>query len=462
MTVSPLSRRSFVASVLLSPCALAAAKPGRRKRPNILLLIADDWSWPHASILGDPVVKTPVFDRVARDGALFENAFVSSPSCTPSRGAVLAGEYPWRLRHAMNLGGSLPSGKRTYPDLFAAAGYHVGHSGKGFWPTKNLGRTTKPAGKRYRGFQEFAKARPAGKPFCFWFGGPDPHRPYTLGSGVKSGMAVDAIRTPSGMPDNKTVRSDICDYYWEVQRFDRQCGDILAHLERTGELDDTLVIMTSDNGMPFPRQKATLYDGGVRVPLAIRWSGACRAGRTIRDFVSLCDLAPTLLEAAGLEPGKEMTGKSLVDILTSEKSGQIEADRTSVVLGMERHCTPYPCRAIRTDAFLYIRNYGPETWDPGKADFPFNYNIDPSPTKTYMMEHREAPGVKSLYALAFGKRPGEELYDLKKDPGLIANVAGTAAYAEAKAALAKQLGERLRASQDPRVLGKPEQFDRWD
>jgi len=466
--VLPLTRRRLLATTLLAPAVLAGCRSigaertaGAAVRPNLLLLLADDWSWPHAGILGDPVVKTPVFDRMAREGVLFRNAFVSAPSCTPSRGSILTGEYHWRLGHAVNLGGSLPPQKVTYPEMLQSAGYHVGRAGKGFWPTKNLGRATPPAGKRYRNFHDFMQARPAGQPFCFWFGGKDPHRPYPLHAGVESGLAPNRVRVPPPLPDVPVVRSDLCDYYWAVQRFDRECGDILAYLERTGELDRTLIVMTSDNGMPFPRHKATLYDGGVRVPLAIRWGDRLRGGRIVTDFVSLCDIAPTFLEAAGLRPAAEMTGRSLTPILASNKTGRVDAGRAFVLVGMERHCTAYPCRAIRTDAFLYIRNYHPETWDPGPVDFEFNYNSDPSPTKTYMMEHRSDPAVKDLYYAAFGKRPEEELYDLKKDPHQLTNVADDPHYADIKAALARQLEEQLRATRDPRILGDTSPFNTW-
>jgi len=458
-----LKHVGLASGVLACRWASGAGGPAAtRRRPNVLLLLADDWSWPHASILGDPVVKTPVFDRLARRGVLFERAFVSAPSCTPSRGSILTGEYHWRLGHAANLGGSLLSGKVTYPERLASAGYHVGHSGKGFWPTENLGRDTKPAGTRYAGFQEFMAARPAGRPFCFWFGGLDPHRPYDEGCGVRSGLDPTKVRVPETLPDHDVVRRDLCDYYWEVQRFDRKCGAILDHLRRIGELDNTLVLMAGDNGMPFPRHKATLYDGGVRVPLAVSWGDRAVGGRRVTDFVSLCDLAPTILEAAGLARGEAMTGRSLMPILESSASGPVDPERTSVVVGMERHCTPYPRRAIRTAGFLYVRNYEPATWDPGPEDFAFNYNIDPSPTKAYMMAHRNAPGMSEHDEQAFGKPPPEELFDLQRDPGQVTNVADDPRYADVKRRLANQLRQRLRATGDPRVLGHPEAFDEWE
>ncbi len=212
----------------MAPKLVSAGEPDR-KRPNILFCLADDWSWPHASIAGDKVVKTPTFDRVARQGVLFENAFVSSPSCTPSRGAILTGQWHWRLEEGGNLYGTLPAKFDVYPDLLEEAGYHVGYTRKGWAPGKDGpgGRSRNPAGPRYKDFSEFRKSQPEGKPFCFWFGSVDPHRAYKWQSGVKSGMKLEDVEVPECMPDSETVRTDICDYYWEVQRFDTEVGELL-------------------------------------------------------------------------------------------------------------------------------------------------------------------------------------------------------------------------------------------
>jgi len=421
----PVSRRAFlrsigcgaitsVSTVWMRDVQGASRKRIREKLPNILLLLADDWSYPHAGALGDKVVKTPTFDRIAKEGVLFENAFVAAPSCTPSRGAILTGQYHWRLGSAMNLWGSLPKDCRVYPNLLEGIDYHIGCTRKAFAPTKNVGWQHNPAGPRFRNFKEFMKSRPKNKPFCFWFGSGDPHRAYEWESGVNSGMKIADVRVPECMPDTEQVRTDICDYYWEVQRFDRDAGEILKLIEDKGELDNTLVVITGDNGMPFPGCKATLYDGGTRVPLAIRWPKRIQGGRVIEDFVSLTDVAPTFLEASGLDIPHEMTGRSLMNILLSGKSGQVDQERASVVTGMETHCTSYPCRAIRTKGYLYIRNFDPSNWDPGTNEY--HYNIDPSPSKTYMMENKGRASVAPLYKRAFGKRPEEELYDLSKDP----------------------------------------------
>ena len=490
-----MNRRDFVknigcaglgllGSAGLGSCALAGEGRRSKKRPNILFCLADDWSWPHASIAGDKVVETPTFDRVARDGVLFENAFVSSPSCTPSRGAILTGQWHWRLEEGGNLWSTLPAKFDVYPDMLEKAGYHVGYTRKGWAPGRDGpgGRTRNPAGPRYKDFSEFRKAQPEGKPFCFWFGSSDPHRGYKWQSGVKSGMKLADVEVPACMPDSETVRTDICDYYWEVQRFDSEVGELLEILEADGKLENTLVVISGDNGLPFPRCKSNLYDTGTNVPLAVRWPAAVKGGRVVEDFISLTDLAPTFLEAAGLKPTAQMTARSFLDILTSGTSGRVDRKRNYVLTGKERHVVGqksgtggYPMRAIRTHDYLYIRNFKPDRWPAGapkgyaqpvEIDVTrplgthFGYaDTDASPTKSYMLKNRDDPKVKKLFELGFGKRTAEELYELAKDPGQLKNVADKPEYARTKKRLADFLMARLRATKDPRVLGKGDAFD---
>jgi len=485
MSAATYSRRQFVKGAGLTAASIAwtgwassslFAAERRKDQPNILFCLADDWSWPYASIAGDKVVKTPTFDRVARQGVLFTNAFVTAPSCTPSRGAILTGQWHWRLEEGGNLWGTLPAKFSVYPDLLEQAGYHVGYTRKGWGPGQFEpgGRTRNPAGPLYKTFEQFLKDRPKGKPFCFWFGSNDPHRPYKWRSGVDSGMNPQDVRVPAFLPDCETVRIDICDYYWEIQRFDSEVGQLLKILEENGELDNTLVVMSGDNGMPFPRGKSNLYDSGTNVPLAVRWPERVKGGRTVEDFISLSDLAPTFLEAAGLKPTTDMTARSFLDILTSDKSGRIDPQRDKVVTGKERHAwvrkdgLGYPMRAIRTYDFLYIRNFKPDRWPAGDPDTtgfrdpPGQYgDTDGSPSKDYMIENRDDPKVKTLFELAFQKRPAEELYDLRKDPAQLQNVAGRAEYAQAKEKLAGALMAELKATKDPRILGTGDVFDSY-
>jgi arylsulfatase A-like enzyme len=437
------------------------------QRPNILFALADDWSWPHAGVYGDKVVKTPVFDRVAREGVLFTHVFCASPSCTPSRAAMLTGQAIHRLEEGGNLWGTLPKRYPVYPDILEAAGYFVGHMGKGWGPgtIEGTGGSRNPAGPSFKSFSEFLKTVPMGKPFCFWYGSRDPHRPYVKDSGQKSGMDASQVVVPSFLPNTPEVRSDILDYYFAVQRYDHDVGEILRVLQEAGRLDNTIVVMTGDNGWPLPRAKANLYDAGTRQPLGVRWPARIKPGRTYDDFISLTDLAPTFLEAAGLKPLPEMTGRSFLDRLLDKPSPA----RDRVFLERERHANvrrgdlSYPCRALRTREFLYIRNFRPDRWPAGdpekyKAVGDFG-DVDASPSKEVILSRRNDKEIARYFQLAFAKRPAEELYDLGKDPGQLTNVADQPTYAKTKQALRTELERWMKETGDPRATVDD---DRWD
>ena len=461
---------SVVGGVLACQSASAqgggGAAPRRAKgRPNILFAISDDQSWVHTGATGDPVVKTPAFDRVAEEGVLFTHAFCSSPSCTPSRGAVLTGQDFWRLDEGGNLWSTLSAEFPVYPDLLAEGGYHVGHIRKGWGPgsVEPGGRQVNAAGRQFKSFPDFLAASPPDRPFCFWFGSTDPHRPYEAGSGVASGKMIEDVCVPPFLADAPEVRSDILDYFVETERYDRDVGEMMALLEANGQLDNTIVVVTSDNGMPFPRAKANLYDYGTRMPLAIRWPAAAPGGRVLDDFVSFADFAPTFLQAAGLTPPEEMTGRSLVGLLASGKAGRVEPERDSVITGRERHAwcraggLGYPIRALRTYDFLYIRNFLPDRWPAG--DPPTFGDCDGGPTKAYMLENREREDITRLAELAFGKRPAEELYHLVEDPAQTDNVADEPEYAAEKGKLRADLERHLTERNDPRLIGGAEIWD---
>ncbi len=455
------------------------AFPKPAKRPNILFCIADDWGWPHAGVYGDRVIKTPAFDRLAREGVLFSHSYVSSPSCTPSRNAILTGQYHWRLKDGANLHSTLDVDIPVFPLMMEKAGYHVGRWRKSWGPGKlepgGYVNGLHPAGKEYKGgFAEFLKARPEGTPFCFWLGASDPHRPYEKGSGKASGIDTSKIEVPSFYPDVEEIRSDIADYYFEVQRFDSDCAAAIKLLEETGELENTIIVMTGDNGMPFPRCKSNIYDMGVRMPLAIRWGGGKGGGRAVEDFVSFTDFAPTFLEAAGIDIPEIMTGRSLMPVLKSDNEGWVDAARSSVLFGKERH-TPaqlapsiggYPCRAIRTKDYLYIWNVAPDRWPAGVpkgATHPMREysDCDNGPTKEFLLAHRDDANYKKYFDLSFAQRPAEELYVIAEDPGNINNVAGDSKYASIKKELKEKLMQVLRDTEDPRVIGGGEQFDEY-
>ena len=451
--------RGWLARAFIGLAALGSITLGSlcayAERPNIVFLMADDWSAPHAGIMGDPVVKTPTFDRVAKEGVLFRNAYVSAPSCTPSRFAIVSGQYHWRLGEGVDLWGSLARDVPVYPELLEAAGYHIGFSRKGAAPSRHTYRRRNALGDRYKDFDEYLETRNPRQPLCYWYGSGDAHRPYEWQSGLKSGMKLEDVEVPAYLPDNETVRTDLLDYYWEVERYDRDSAAIIARLEQEGELENTIIVMAGDNGLPFPRAKATLYDAGTHVPLAIRWGSEIVGDRVVDDFVNLTDLAPTFLEAVGLSRPKVMTGRSLLGILKSSREGLVESERDHVLTGMEKHVYSYPSRAMRTAEYLYIRNFNPQDWPNGQWSWPtrdgdFSFNIDPAPSKWFLVDHKDDPAVEPLYRMAFGRPPPEELFDVRADPDQIHNLAADPALSETLAKLRARLGRELLATEDPR------------
>jgi uncharacterized sulfatase len=311
---------------------------------------------------------------------------------------------------------------------------------------------------------------PKGKPFCFWFGSHDPHRPYEPDIAPKEGANIrpQEIAVPPFLPDVPTVRADLHDYLSEIQRFDREVGQMLDLLKQKGQLDNTLVVVTSDNGMPFPRAKMQLYDYGTRMPLAMQWPARVRGGRVVTDFVSHVDFAPTFLEAAGLQPLPAMTGRSLMPILTGDKSGRVQPERDRAYFGRERHdlfrregerWLGYPMRAVRTGEYLYIRNF--ETTRFPAADSPRISDSDEGPTKAFLREHRDDPRFSRFHQLAYGLRPEEELYRVADDPGQIKNLAGDPGLAAVKRSLRADLEAWMKRTGDPRALDQGDVFDSY-
>ncbi|MCM8534072.1 MAG: sulfatase [Lentisphaeraceae bacterium] len=453
------------------------------EKPNILFCITDDQSWIHTSFAGDPVVKTPGFDRVAKAGIYFENSFTNCPSCAPSRASVLTGQKFWRLEEGGVLFGRL---KKKFPiisNLLANAGYEVAATGKGYQPSMQIFENTwnnifyKNVAVRKKvhesvtpidytaSFQKFLDTKSTDKPFFFWYGAREPHRPYKYGIGKENGVDPSKVIVPPFLPDSEEVRNDIADYLFEIQWQDAHLERMLNILEKRGELSNTLVVVTSDNGMPFPRAKATAYNYGVHMPLAIMYGDKIKGNRRVTDFVNHEDFAPTFLELAGLKVPNDMTGKSLVNILKSDKSGRIEPERNYTVSGLERHtwCRPggatYPRRVIHTDEFVYIRNYNPERFPNGNPDFESSHfggygEYGTGATKEYMLKHKDSPQVKEAFMLSFEKLPAEELYRIKQDPNQLHNLAGNSEYKVVMDELRVKLHKEMKDTGDPRANGE--------
>jgi len=466
-------------TLLVAPKVNAATT--QQDRPNILFIIFDDWGWQHAGAYGCDWVKTPNFDRVAREGVLFKNAFTSNPKCSPCRASILTGRNTWQLEEAACHFGLFPRKFAVYPELLEASGYRVGLTGKGWGPGdfKSTGFTRNPAGPSFdqhkttppttaigrndysKNFEAFLNENPEGKPFCFWMGFTEPHRGYERHSGVRRGKDPKDVKVPRYLPDLDVVRDDLLDYAVEVEYADSHIGKALATLEEAGQLDNTIVVVTSDHGMPFPRVKGQIFEDGFHLPLAIRWGAGIPKGRTVEDFVNVRDFAPTFLELAGVAPHLGMSGRSMVELLKSEKSGWIQADRNVMLTGKERHDigrpydSGYPVRAIRTPDYLYVHNYFPDRWPACNPETDLG-NCDPSPTKELL---KAIAG--EFYDLSFGKRPEAMLYRIADDPECLRNLADDPAFQGVRDTLREQMLAMLRQERDPRALGEGAIFDTY-
>ena len=463
-------------------------------KPNILFCIADDASYPHMGAYGCDWVDTPGFDRVARQGVLFTRAYTPNAKCAPSRSCILTGRNTWQLEEACNHIPFFPAKFKTYAEALTEHGYFVGKTAKG-WAPGDAGkidgkprqlagrpfdrRRTKPPTKGISSsdyaanFKDFLDANREGQPFCFWYGGIEPHRVYEYGSGVAKGgkKLTDLDGVPEFWPQNDVIRNDILDYAYEIEHFDSHLVKMLAMLEQRGQLDNTLVVVTADNGMPFPRIKGQEYELSNHLPLAVMWNNGIKSpGRVVDDYVSFIDFAPTFVELAGVSwkaTGMQPTpGKSLTDILFSDKSGIVNPSRDHVLFGKERHDIGrphdwgYPIRGIVKDGMLYLRNFEPTRWPAGNPEAGY-LNCDGSPTKTEILKTRTLEASRPYWAWSFGKRVTEEMFNVQRDPQCMTNLAADPAFQKTKIALEKQLVKELTHQQDPRMAGHGNIFDEY-
>lgn len=481
-------------STLYLLIGLLALHTAKAERPNILFLIADDASRNSFGAYGANYVETPNFDRLANEGVLFTNAYNNNPKCAPARACLLTGRYSWQLEEACNHNPILSDKWVFYPYILEQAGYFIGFTGKGWGPGDWRGRNVaennfagdNPAGHPYnrrfrdvpykgisrqdypRNFADFLKARETDKPFCFWLGTREPHRGYEKDSWKKDGRNLDKVTVQNFYPDNPTIRGDLADYAIEVEWYDKQIGAAVKLLEEKGLLENTLVMATSDHGMPFPRVKGQIYEEGFHVPFVAMWKGKIAPGRKVSDFITFPDLAPTLLDLVEVKAPDQMTGHSFLQQLLSSKAGRIDPERNHTLLGKERHdvgrvdngvySVSYPVRAIRNDSFLYSRNLLPHRWPVGNPEYGYR-NTDDSPTKRYLTDLDQSHSDYKFFELSFGKRPKEELYDIRNDPDCVNNLADDPDHAKTKERLWNQLKTALIAQKDPRILGQGEIFD---
>ncbi len=520
---------------LLMLCALCFAPLLRgasdTNRFNILFCFADDWGR-YASAYGrlddgpslNQIVRTPNVDRVAREGVIFRNAFVPSPSCTPCRSSLLTGRYWWNTdRGAILQGAVWNTNIPSFPLVLRDAGYHIGKTYKVWSPgtpadapiggqkhayemagrlpnnfseeaTRMMSNSLSLAEARDRilsqvrgNFDAFLADRKPGQPWLYFFGPTTTHRTWVKSSGKKLwGIEPDSLRGKMHryLPDVPEIREDVADYLGESQAYDSYIGILLKRLEELGELERTVIVISGDHGMPgVPGGKCNLYDFGTSVALVARWPKG-KSERVVDDFVNLMDLAPTFMEIGGVKIPARVDGRSLVPQLKSSAGGQIDPIRLYVVTGRERHVSaardgnlPYPMRAIRTKDYIYVRNFAPDRWpmgapyavtetsEPGAGELETNTRIafpdmDASPTKAWLVSRRKEAQFQAYYERAFAKRPAEELYDLRTDPAQTKNVATEPSYLVEKNKLARRLMKVLNDTTDPRVTGDGLKFER--
>jgi uncharacterized sulfatase len=455
-------------------------------RPNILIAISDDHSWIHTSVAGSTFVQTPSLDSVANGGFRFSNAYAGSPGCSPSRAALLTGQHHWMIGPAGTHGSSFPVQYQTFVDVLEDAGYKVGFTGKGWGPGDWLagGRKKNPAGVEYNelklkarprkgisdtdyaaNFQRFLDERDEGEPFYFWYGAHEPHLAYA--EGPRTEKELTKVEVPGFLPDTVASRSMLLDYADEIHHFDTHLGKIIASLDEAGELDNTLIIVTADNGMPMPRAKANGYDYGIHVPLAIRWGNSSARSKVVDEPVGFVDLSATVLEAAGLAVPDKFVGQSLMGLLNGDVA-ELDYDR-AVFTGRERHSSSryqnlsYPQRMMRRGDFLIIWNARPERDPAGQpqsivdgvlsAPHSAYFDIDDSVIKRELIAKRDDFYIGPFFHLAVDKRPEWQFFDVSKDPDCLVDLADDPEHARLVAEYKKQLTATLATTGDPRVSG---------
>ena len=405
------------------PAAGAAAKA------NVVIVLADDLGWWSVGCYGDPNVKTPNLDKLAKEGLKFEQAFANAPVCTPCRCALGTGLYPIRSRILSNE--TLPKaespGLRSMAEHLVALGYRVGLTGK-----TDTGPYDGSKAKYSVTPEKFIKDK-SDRPFFLLYGSNHPHSPWNNPPQLRP----EKITVPPMLVDNAETRKALCSYYADVVKFDDEVGDCMQWVEEAGLASNTVFIATGEQGAPFPGGKWTCYDDGLRTVLLARWPGKIRAGSRTAALVQYIDFAPTLVELAGGNPaacdtglpgaaggGKGFDGRSFLAVLLGKKS-----THDAFVYGAYRDTI----RAVRDSRYLYIDNCRPVPSD-GMA-----WAL--GPVNIWKSWKRDAAGDQRWAgpAARLRKPPAEEFYDTANDPHQLNNLANEPQHREQLASLKKQL-----------------------
>jgi N-sulfoglucosamine sulfohydrolase len=475
--------------------AAAAPEPvAKESRPNILFCIFDDASFEHFKSNGCKWINTPGFDKVAKEGIRFQNFYTTNAKSAPSRSSILTGLYPWQLKEAANHIGQFPSEFKVFPEALKDNGYKIGYTGKPWGPgiaktadgkerpltgTPYQKRTTSPpttgiSNADYAGnFSDFLAETPVGNPWFFWCGGWEPHRKYEFRSGTTKGGKRTAMidRVPSYLPDNDSVRNDLLDYAYELEYFDNCILKLISELEKRGILDNTLIVITSDNGMPFPRSKGCSFEISNHMPMAVMWKkGIKNPGSIVSNYFSTVDLTSTFLDVAGIKSEKSgmvaPSGKSFAPIFQDISKGNNPASKGVLLFGRERNDygrpnnQGYPTRSIMKDDFLYIANLKSDRYPGGNPETGY-LDCDGSPSKTVILNQRRSGMDDSFWKQSFGLRSNEELYDISKDKDCMNNLSKDPLYTKKRDELKRLLFDTLKRQNDPRMTGAGDSFDKY-
>lgn len=450
-------------------------------QPNIILIIADDMNWDDSGAYGHPSIRTANIDQLAKDGIRFDHAYLTASSCSPSRSSIITGRYPHNTG-AEQLHWPLPEPSVTFVEKLKESGYYTAAAGKwhlgnnvkdhfdtvieanvaGFQLPTGDGKTPPKmvADKKPSGCEDWVpvlKNRPKDKPFFMWFAALDPHRAYEEGALNPPHRHSDIV-VPPHLPDVPEVREDLRLYYDEIGRLDLYVGRVVKELEKQGISENTVIIFMSDNGRPFPRDKTSLYDGGIRTPFIVKWPAAIAPASVTKSLVSSVDIAPAILEMAGLDESKTFEGSSFVEILKDP-----EAEIREYSFG-EDHWHDYEdhARSIGNQRYKLIKN----TYN----DLPSTPSADAGRSLTWqaMLRLKQENKLDTNQLACFvAPRAKYELYDLKKDPDELVNLAGEPAYKKIFDQLKQELqkwyvesGDFIPSKRTPdefdRVTGEPD------
>ncbi len=458
-----------IITVAVAALGFVSALAAQVSAPNILVVLSDDHSAPHLGCYGNPDVMTPNLDKFASQGVRFDRAYVTSPQCAPSRASIFTGRSPLAVGMS-RFAAPLPREFKTFPEYLREKGWFTGVAGRSHHMdadgyVKSSGskdiierhhlvtfpdrfdyvKTTLSNDVALVQMREFLDLKPTSKPFFLQLCSTDPHRPLNTHGPVKHDP--NKIKLPASHPDTPKIREDFARYYDEIAHFDGFFGQVMAELEKRGLSENTIVVFMGDNGASQFRGKGTLYELGIHVPLLVRWPGRVSAGRSSGELISGEDLAPTLLEAAGVAVPAEMTGKSILPLLEGRPfvgRDYVFSQRGPHGIGLPTQSAAFDIgRVVITKTHKLIYN---AMWQIPFT--PLDY-LNDAFWKELVQMHKEGKLSEQTERLYFAPhRPMFELFNLAKDPDEFVNLAGKPEAIEVENKLKKAMQEWMILERD--------------